>query len=84
MTLFAAVAIAIIPEEHWRSRLIPAVVTGNPAAMAHWRAILEPLRALLEGRPHDDVLNFAGFDASAFQDRANDRCDHARSLEIIE
>ena len=32
---FAAVAIAIMPEEHWRSILIPAVVTGNPAAMAH-------------------------------------------------
>ena len=42
MTLFAAVAIAIIPEEHWRSILIPAVVTGNPAAIAHWRAILDP------------------------------------------
>src|SRR5439155_7858003 len=43
-----------------------------------------PLRALLEGCPHDDVLNFTRFDASAFQDRPNDRCDHARGFEIIE
>src|SRR5215467_2101757 len=42
ITLFAAVAMAIIPEEHWRSTLMPAVVTGNPAAMAHWRAMLDP------------------------------------------
>src|SRR5215470_16592237 len=39
---FAAVAMAIMPEEHWRSTLIPAVLTGSPAAMAHWRAILDP------------------------------------------
>src|SRR5206468_12896593 len=42
MTLFAAVAMAMSPEEHWRSILMPAVVTGNPAAIAHWRAILDP------------------------------------------
>src|SRR5262249_50119250 len=43
-----------------------------------------PLRALLEGCPHDDVLHFARFDASTFQDRPNDRYDHARCFEIIE
>src|SRR5215510_15180051 len=42
ITLLAAVAMAIIPEEHWRSTLMPAVVTGNPAAIAHWRAMLDP------------------------------------------
>ena len=34
MTVFAATAIAIIPDEHCRSTVMPAVVTGRPAASA--------------------------------------------------
>src|SRR5437867_13346352 len=51
MTLLAAVAIAIIPEEHLRSILMPAVVNGNPAAIAHWRAVLEPCVLCWVGAP---------------------------------
>ena len=33
----AAVAIAIRPEEHWRSMVMPLTVTGRPAARAAMR-----------------------------------------------
>jgi len=38
----AAVAIAIIPDEHCRSSDIAATVSGSPARIALWRATLEP------------------------------------------
>ena len=34
--------IAFIPDEHWRSTVMPAVVIGSPAARAVWRAMLYP------------------------------------------
>ena len=40
MICFAAVAIAIIPDEHCLSKLIPLTVTGRPAANAAFLAIL--------------------------------------------
>ena len=39
--VFAASAIAIMPDEHCRSTVIPAVVTDSPAASAIWRAVLQ-------------------------------------------
>jgi len=39
---FAAVAIAIRPEEHCRSIDMPATLTGRPPASAHCRAVLVP------------------------------------------
>jgi hypothetical protein len=38
----AAVAIAIIPDEHCLSTVIPGVLTGKPAARAQWRAMFRP------------------------------------------
>ena len=37
---FAAVAIAISPDEHWRSIVMPDTVTGQPARNATWRPML--------------------------------------------
>src|SRR5690606_16079952 len=40
---FAAMAMAIIPDEHCRSTDMPATVTGRPAASSAWRATFSPL-----------------------------------------
>src|SRR5690606_14282663 len=42
MICFAAVAMAIRPEPHCRSTLMPATLTGRPAATAALRAMLPP------------------------------------------
>ena len=42
MISLAAVAIAIRPEAHWRSMLMPATLVGSPARSALWRATLKP------------------------------------------
>ncbi len=40
MICFAAVAIAIRPDEHWRSIDWPATLTGRPARSSEVRAML--------------------------------------------
>ena len=40
ITCLAAVAIAIRPDEHWRSIVMPATVTGRPARRAAVRPIV--------------------------------------------
>jgi hypothetical protein len=42
MICLAAVAIAISPDEHWRSMVCPETVTGNPAASDDRRATFIP------------------------------------------
>ena len=51
ITCFAAVAMAIRPEAHWRSRLMRAVVTGRPAASAAWRPMLVPVEPCCRAAP---------------------------------
>ena len=46
--------------------LMPAVVTGRPAAIAHCRAVLNPVRALLQRRAHDHVLDLGGLERARF------------------
>src|SRR6476620_8321058 len=48
----AAVAIAIRPEEHWRSIVIPETPTGQPARSATWRPILPNWVPWVSTAPH--------------------------------
>ena len=65
MICLAAVAIAIRPEEHWRSMVMPDTVTGRPARSADWRAMLEPVVPCCRAAAHDHVVDLAGIDAGA-------------------
>ena len=51
MTCLAAVAIAIIPDEHCRSIVIPETSTGMPARIAHCRATLLPWEPCCMAQP---------------------------------
>ena len=42
-TRWAAITIACMPEEQKRFTVVPAVVTGSPARIADWRAMLWPV-----------------------------------------
>src|SRR6059058_1450178 len=64
MISFAAVAIAIMPDEHCRSSDIAATVSGRPARIALWRATLEPW-PLLQRRADNDIVDLARVDAGA-------------------
>ena len=52
MICLAAVAIAIRPDEHWRSMVIPDTLTGQPARSATWRPILPNWVPWVSTAPH--------------------------------
>ncbi len=85
MICLAAVAIAIRPDEHWRSMLMPATSTGQAGGDRALARDVEALGALLHGAAHDHVVDLAGFDAGAL-DRLADRDAAAmrRRLEVVE
>jgi hypothetical protein len=56
----AAMAIAIMPDEHWRSTDMPATVTGSPAASSDWRAMLRPLEPCCIAQPMTTSSTSAG------------------------
>ena len=72
MISFAAVAIAIMPDEHCRSIDIAGTLSGNPARKRALPRDVEALRPLLDRRADDHVVDLAGFDAGAL-DRFGDR-----------
>src|SRR6266851_406886 len=47
----AASAIACRPDAHWRSIVVPAVVTGRPARNSALRAMLVPVGPCCRGQP---------------------------------
>jgi hypothetical protein len=64
MICLAAVAMAMSPEEHCRSMLMPDTVVGRPARRAACRADVHALgRSLLEARTHDHVVDLGRVDA---------------------
>ena len=72
MISFAAVAIAIMPDEHCRSSDIAGTLSGSPARSALWRATLKPCAPCCDRRADDHVVDLAGLDAGAL-DRLGDR-----------
>ena len=60
MMYLAAVAIAIRPDEHWRSRVMPDTVTGRPARRAAWRAMLLPVVPCSSAQPNTTSSISAG------------------------
>ena len=72
MISFAAVAIAIMPDEHCRSSDIAGTLSGSPARSALCRATLKPCAPCWIAAPMITSSISAGFDAGA-PDRLGDR-----------
>ena len=69
MICLAAVAIAIRPDEHWRSMVMPDTVDRAAGAKRDLPADVAELRALGEHRAPDDVVDLAGVDSGALDRR---------------
>ena len=65
MICLAAVAIAIRPDEHWRSMVMPDDGDRAAGAKRDLAADVAELRALRQHRAPDDVVDLAGVDPGA-------------------
>src|SRR3979409_1457853 len=65
MISLAAVAIAIIPDDHCRSTHIARPPVGQPGAQRPLAGDVEALRALLDRRTDDDVVDLSRGDTGA-------------------
>ena len=82
--LRAASAIACRPEEQKRLTVWPAAVTGRPARMAHWRAMLPPVAPSGLAQPMRHVLDVAGIDAGALDGVGDDVAAHVGAMREVE
>jgi hypothetical protein len=73
----AAVAIAIRPEEHWRSMVIAGTVTGKAGAQRGEAGDVAAGRTLLHGGAHHDIVDFAAFQPGAFDGGAIEKAPSA-------
>ena len=84
MICFAAVAIAIRPEEHCRSTVMPATLSGSPARKRALPRHVEALRALLQRGAHHHVVDLGGGDAGALHCRGDDMAAQGLRLGVVE
>ena len=84
MICLAAVAMAIRPEAHWRSRVWPLTDSGRPAASAAMRARFQPAVPPVSAVPMHQVFDFAGFDTGALDRCADGVAGHGRRLDGVE
>ena len=84
MICFAAVAIAIRPDEHCRSTVMPATLSGRPARKRALPRHVEALRALLQRRAHHHVVDLGRRDAGALHRLGDDVAAERLRLGVVE
>ena len=77
MICLAAVAIAIRPDEHWRSIVMPDTLDRAAGAERDLAADIAELRALRQHRAPHDIVDLAGVDPGALDRRLQRECARA-------
>src|SRR5262245_16016949 len=81
----AAVAIAIRPEEHWRSMVCAGTATGRPRACTRLRARFPPPRGSgVEHRSDHRVFEYAPFETGAPNGVLNGMSHQGRRFGVVE
>ena len=80
----AASAMVCRPEEQKRFTVMPGTVTGQPARIAIWRAMLPAGRALGVGAAHDHVLDLVGVELGALERGVHHVAAHRRAVGHVE
>ena len=84
MTRCAAMAMVCRPEEQKRFTVTPAVVTGQPARSAIWRAMLAPVAPSGGGAAHEHVLDFGRVDPGALDGVPDHVAAHGGAMGHVE
>ena len=84
MIRWLASAMVCRPEEQKRFTVMPGTVTGQPARIAIWRAMFQPVAPSGIGAADDHVLDLVGVDLGALERGVHHVAAHLRAVGHVE